>query len=132
MHVHVVYIHHISNFKQYFMLYCSMFYQFFVKNLKWLLLLIQQWKTLFHPLFILDSQQNLFALFVFIVLLLNQHQVLVVYLNLSSYNSFWNNYSRAKDQLCNHLFDLLEFFEYYHMLLTYFLLVDEKSFVHYS
>ena len=132
MHVHVVYIHHISNFKQYFMLYCSMFYQFFVKNLKWLLLLIQQWKTLFHPLFILDSQQNLFALFVFIVLLLNQHQVLVVYLNLSSYNSFWNNYSPAKDQLCNHLLDLLEFFEYYHMLLTYFLLVDEKSFVHYS
>ena len=46
---------------------------------------------------------------------------------LSSYNSFWNNYSPANNQLCNHLHDLLQFFEYYHMLLNQLLLVDWKS-----
>ena len=64
-------------------------------------------------------------------MLLNHHPELVVYLNLS-YNSFWNRYSPANKQLCNHLLDLLQFFEYYHKLLNYFLLVDQKRFFHHN
>ena len=41
-----------------------------------------------------------------------QYKVLVVYLNLLLWpcNSLWNNYSPANNHLCNHLLDLLQFF----------------------
>ena len=51
-------------------------------------------------------------------MLLDQHQVLDVYLNLllSSFNIFKNNYSLANNQLYNHVLDLLQFFEYYRVI----------------
>ena len=61
---------------------------------------------------------------------LHLHQVL--HLLLSSYNTFKNNYSLAHNQFCNHLLELLKFFKYYLMLLNYFLLVDQKWFLHQS
>ena len=67
-------------------------------------------------------------------MLLVQHHVVAVYVNLLllSYTNFWNNYSPPNNQLCNHVLGLLQFFEYYHMFLFFFLLVDQKRFVHQS
>ena len=65
---------------------------------------------------------------------LDQHQVLVVCLNLllSSYNNFKNNYSLAHNQLCNYLLDQLQPFECFDMLLNHFLLADQKKFFNQS
>ena len=59
---------------------------------------------------------------------MDQHQALIVFLNLLlyCYNSFWNNYSLANKQLCNHLPDQFQVFECYYMFLNYFLLADRK------
>ena len=67
-------------------------------------------------------------------MLLDQHQAFVVYLNLllSTYNNFWNRDNLVKYQLCNHLLDQLQSFKCYHMFFNYFVLVDWKSFVHWS
>ena len=69
-------------------------------------------------------------------LLLDQSLVLIVYLNLllSSYNVFLKQGNLARNQLCNHLLDQLQFFECYYMFLDHFLQHDQKVFSinHYS
>ena len=57
-------------------------------------------------------------------MLLDQHQVLAVYLNLLqfAYNVFWNNYNLVNNHLCNHLYGLLQFLNCFHMFLNHILL----------
>ena len=68
------------------------------------------------------------------LLLLVQHQVLVVYLNLllSTYNNFWNRDNLVNNQFCNYLVDQLQSYKCYNMFLNYFLLVNWKSSIHRS
>ena len=63
-----------------------------------------------------------FPIKLFVGLLLDQHQVLAVYLNLwlSSYNILWNKNNLAHKWLCNQLIDQSQFFACYHMLLDHF------------
>ena len=61
-------------------------------------------------------------------MLLDWHQVPVVYLNLllSFYNVFCNNCSLANNQLYNHLLDQSGYFKCFHMFLYNFWLVVKK------
>ena len=64
------------------------------------------------------------------MLLSDQHQVLVVELNLllSSYNILWSRDNLVNNQLHDHLLDQLHFFKYYHMFLNSFFTGWSKKF----
>ena len=47
-------------------------------------------------------------------------------------SNYYINYNLIDNQMRNHFLDQLRYFECDHMLLNYFLLVDQKSFVHKS
>ena len=69
------------------------------------------------------------------MLLLAQHLVLVIYLNLlllSSYNNFQNKHNLISNHLCNKFLDHLWTFESSYMFLNDCSLVDKKSFFHRS
>ena len=67
----------------------------------------------------------------FFILILDQHLVLVVYLNLLllTYNVLRNRDNLINNQLCNHPLDQLQFFECYHKFLNHFVLADQKKFL---
>ena len=75
------------------------------------------------------SVRSKFPVILIVVSLLNQHQMLVVHLDLllSSYNSFWNNDNLVSNQLSNHHIDQLQFFECYCKLINYLLLAKQKK-----
>ena len=50
----------------------------------------------------------------------------------SLYSNYYSNYNLIDNQMGNHFLDQLRYFECYQMLLNYFLLVDQKIFVHQS
>ena len=69
-------------------------------------------------------------LILYAVLLLNQHQVHLVYLNLLqlTYNALWNRDNLINNQLCNHLLDLLQCFWMLYLLISLLTGWSQKSY----
>ena len=92
---------------------------------------------MFHGFFAFSITKNIIVLPAFskftvkliFVLLWDQHQAFVTYFNQKQliYNFLWYKNNLTYNQLCNHFFDLLHFFEYYQLSLNHFLLVDQKK-----